>query len=103
HAIDLSAYSRSFIRLIKSHPIQTPNIDQYLQSHVQGSRVAIDSDIFIDANRRYDDAGFSDAVTLARPYQQIIQPASADHLINLERFSASWLTAADLSRLGVSF
>ena len=58
--------------VVPTEPVSTPQIDAVLSAGVQQGRVAIDSNIFLNSNRKYDDIGFFDAVTLALPYEQLL-------------------------------
>lgn len=103
HVVDLYRHSHAFVRLISAEPVPMPKIDAALKAGVNRARVGIDFNIFIDANRKYDDVGFYNAVTLAMPYKQLLPKNSLGQFENVEEFSGSQLSQSTLSRLGIKF
>ena len=103
HVLDLSAHARPFVRTHSSALIGIPDISKVLAEEVGDARVAVDYDLPIDLNRRYDDLGFFDSVILARPYAALLALEDRPASTNFQSFRASELSESSLRNLGVAF
>jgi hypothetical protein len=102
HIVDAGRHARAFLRVIAADPVAMPLTDRILASETGTARVAIESNLFIASNRRYDDVGFVDPLALALPYRNLM-PSENGRFPNVEEFSGSSLPPSRLSELGVKF
>lgn len=105
HLVDLGRHDRHFV---KGYPfvgcgIELPDLDTRLKGSLGDSRVAIDYDAFIRSNRRFDDAGFFDAVALADTYGAVLKMAGLGEKLNTELIEGPTLPAETLRKLGVKY
>ena len=102
HVADLSAHDRHFIRL-RPPLFDFPAAESWIAREVGSGRVAIDYNLSLSFNRRFDDAGIFDSLLLARPYRALIALSGWRPDTNVQSFSASSLPAHALADLGVRF
>jgi hypothetical protein len=103
HGVDLFVHDQPFVytrsRTLGSMPTALPTFEQQLGS----ARMAVDYNLSLDFNRRFDDVGFFDSIILARPYRALLALAGKSPDTNLQAFRGSGLPPAALANLGVRF
>ncbi len=103
HGVDLFVHDRPFVyartRTLRSMPAALPIIEEQLGS----ARIAVDYNLSLDFNRRFDDVGFFDSIILARPYRALLALAGKPPDTNVQDLRGSGLPAAALANLGVRF
>jgi hypothetical protein len=102
HVADLAAHDRHFIRL-RPPLFDVPAVESWIAEEVGSDRVAIDYNLSLSFNRRFDDAGIFDSLLLARPYHAVMALGGWRPDTNVQSFSASSLPAHALADLGVRF
>ena len=105
HVTDLGRHDRHFV---KGYPfvgcgIELPDLDTRLKGSLGDARVAVDYDAFIRSNRRFDDAGFFDAVALADTYSSVLRMGGLGEKLNTELIEGTTLPAGALQKLGVKY
>jgi hypothetical protein len=103
HGVDLFVHDRPFVyarsRTRTSMTEALPIIEQQLGT----ARIAVDHNLLLDFNRRFDDVGFFDSIILARPYRALLALAGRSPDTNVQNLSGSGLSAEALANLGVRF
>jgi hypothetical protein len=103
HVADLVRHDRAFIR-IRPRALQTMHAAEALiAEHLGSGRVAIDYNITLAFNRRFDDVGFFDSILLARPYRALLELSGISPDVNVQDLSGSVLSQKALADLGVRF
>ena len=102
HGADLAAHDRHFIRL-RPPLFEFPAAETWIARELGSGRVAIDYNLSLSFNRRFDDAGSFDSLLLAKPYRAMIALGGWSPDINVQSFSASSLPPRALAELGVRF
>jgi hypothetical protein len=103
HVVDLSAHARPFIRTRSPALSVMPSAESLISERLGEARVAIDYNLALDFNRRFDDVGFMDSIMLARPYRALLRLSGAPEDANLQALQGSALPARALSNLGVQY
>jgi hypothetical protein len=103
HAVDLGGHARAFVRTRPRAAPAMPAGERVLVERLESGRVAIDFNLSLGLNRRFDDVGFFDSIILARPYAAVLALAGAPPTTNVQAFSGSALPAPVLAGLGVRY
>jgi hypothetical protein len=101
HALDLGTHDAPFIRTRPRAPSEMPAAERLIAESLGSGRVAIDYNLALALNRRFDDVGFFDSVLLARPYRALLELAGAPPGLNVQTLSGSELPARALASVGV--
>ncbi len=103
HIGDLFLHDQPFLyarpRTLRSMPTAMPIFEE----HLGAERMAVDYNLSLDFNRRFDDVGFFDSIILARPYRALLAMAQMPSDTNVQDIRGSALPATALANLGVRF
>jgi hypothetical protein len=102
HVADLAGHDRPFIR-VRPPLFPLPGAESLIAEQIGSGRVAIDYNLSLTFNRRFDDVGVFDSLLLARPYRALIALAGWRADTNVQSLAASALPARALQDLGVRF
>jgi hypothetical protein len=101
HAIDLARHDRRFLRTTFIPPDPHTTIEEQLKPIVGPYRTAIDVELAVPFNRRFDDIGFFDSIILARPYRTIMDLLNAPPTFNNQNQNGSGMSEDRLAEAGV--
>jgi hypothetical protein len=72
HAVDLGGHDRSFVQSTSGALAASASFDRWLRDTVGDGRVGMDEGLNLVANRRVDDVGFFDSISLASTYRGLL-------------------------------
>lgn len=102
HGFDLTSHARYFVRLIPADMLPVQNLENIVKAELDDGRVAMDTTLPIRMNRKYDDVGYWDPLSLAAPFR-FVRAWAQTSMANDEGLSGVSWTPSLLSNLGVRF